>query len=251
MKKGFTLVEMSIAMGLLSLLIISAFSLFSDSNRAFNSGTWKLSRQKDAQRFLLFFKEHIEKASHAYVLKADGSKEIIRNIDISIASNYYNKLASSTDTGIVFASSCTPVRESNKDLGIEEKVQGIWKGYSLECFKRKLAFVQTGDINKMPPSTPASSLAPNNSDIKLGDTNGDTLMVLEDVDSIGVFVKESEDSINLKRPEVLLTLQIVMTMPNSKTKISITEQITAKIHDRFLSQVVKGAATYPISSGRK
>lgn len=249
--KGFTLVEMSIAMGLLSLLFIGAFSVFSDSNKAFNAGTWRLNRQKEAQRFLLFFKEHIEKASHAYTLKSDGSKILIRNIDISVASTYFNTLASSTNSGILFASSCTPIQEPNPELGIEKIVEGIWKGYSLECFNQKLAFVQTGDVNKMLSSTPSASLAPSNPNIKLGDTIGDTMMVLEDVDSIGVFVKESEDSITLKRPEVLLTLKIVMAMPGSKGRTTVTEEITAKIQDRTLSQVVKGAANYSIQSTRK
>ena len=248
--KGFTLVELSIAMGLLSMLIVSAFAVFSDSNKAFNAGTWRLNHQKEAQRFLLFFKEHIEKASHSYILKNDGTKELIRKIDITVASTYYDTLASSTNSGILFASSCTPVQDKNPELGIEDIIDGTWKGFSLECFEKKLTFLQTGDVNKMTSSTPSTSLPPNHPNIKTGDTNGDLMSVIEDVDSIGVYIQQSEDSINLKRPEILLTLKVVMTMPGSKGLVSVTEQITAKIPDRELSEVVRGAAEYSVSARR-
>lgn len=239
MKKAFTLAELLIAMGLLSLVIISAFSVFSDSSNSFKSGNWRINRQKAAQVFLLKFKENIEKVSHVYLLKNDGTKARNSKMDIAIPSKYYNNIASSTNTGILFASSCTPICEANEDLKIEKK-EGVWKGFSLECLNKKLTFSQTGKRNSMPPTTPASIFPGDWTNITSGNTNGDFVINLDDVDSIGVFVQKATDSVDLNRPEILLTLKLTMVMPNSRGRTTVSEQITAKIQDRDVdNEIVK------------
>ena len=248
--KAFTLVELLIAMGLLSLVIISTFSIFSDSSKSFKSGNWRISRQKAAQIFLLKFKENIEKVSHVNVLKKDGTQSRQSKMNIAIPSDFYNKIASTTNSGIIFASCCTPICESNTELKTEQK-NGVWKGFSLECFNKKLAFLQTATVNKMPSSVPANVFPANWANVTRGKTNGDFVITLEDVDSIGVFVQKTTDSTELNRPEILLTLKITMVMPNSRGQTKVSEQITAKIHDRDIdNEIEKDKPSYPISSGR-
>lgn len=244
-KKAFTLVELMIATVLLGLVITAAFSIFGGSNKGFKIGTWRMNTQKEAQRFLLRFKENVEKATHLYSLGADGNRKTETKIPITIASKYYNALASSTDTGILFASRITPICDKNLELGIKNDVNGVWKGISLECFQKTLYFVYTGNKDKLLGSTPSDSIGPtSNSRITFGDTNDDSITSLKDVDSLAVYVQKATDSVNIGRPEVLVTLKVVMLMPNSNGQTTVTEQITARIHDRELGDVKKGGS-YP------
>ena len=244
-KKAFTLVEIMIATVLLGLVITAAFSVFGGSNKGFKSGTWRMNTQKDAQRFLLQFKENVEKASNLYSLDKTGNRKIETKIPITIASKHYNTLASSTDTGILFASRITPICDKNAELGITNDVNGIWKGISLECYKKTLYFVFTGNKDKLLGSTPAESIGPTgNSRVTFGDKDGDFIASLNDVDSLGVFVQKATDSASIGRPEILVTLKVVMLMPNSRGQTTVKEEITARIQDREMNDVKKGG-TYP------
>lgn len=85
----------------------------------------------------------------------------------------------------------------------------------------------------------------------IGDVSGDFVTQIDDVDSVGLFVKLASDSVTLKRPEIFLTLQIKMVNPKSKGQVSITEEMTVKVLDRLETEVVKGAASYPTIGYRK
>ena len=240
-KKAFTLVEIMIATVLLGLVITAAFSIFGGSNKGFKVGTWRINTQKEAQRFLLQFKEKVESASNLYTLEANGERNTISKIPITIASKYYNQLASSTDTGILFASRITPICVKNLELGIKNDINGIWKGISLECYQKKLYFVFTGDKDKLLGSTPSESIGPTgNSRITFGDKTGDFISTLNDVDSLAVYVQKATDSAKIGRPEILVTLEVVMLMPDSRGQTTVREQITARIHDREINDVNKG-----------
>lgn len=244
-KKAFTLVEVMIATVLLGLVITAAFSIFGGSNKGFKVGTWRMNTQKEAQRFLLRFKENVEKASHLYSLGVDGNRNTISRIPITIASKYYNTLASTTDTGILFASRVTPICDKNLELGIKNDINGIWKGLSLECYQKTLYFVYTGDKDKLLSSTPSESIGPtNNSKITFGTKDNEAITSLNDVDSLAVYIQKASDTANIGRPEILVTLKVVMLMPQSRGQTTVTEQITARIHDREMSDVKKGG-TYP------
>lgn len=240
-KKAFTLVELMIATVLLGLVTTAAFSIFGGSNKGFKSGTWRMNTQKDAQRFLLQFKENVEKASHVYSLDTNGERKEEKEIPITIVSDYYNKLASSSNTGVLFASRVTPIYDKNPELGINRDVNGIWKGISLECYDKTVYFVYTGDKSKLLNSTPSESIGPTaNSRITFGNTDGDFIASLKDVDSLGVFVQKATDSADIGRNEVLITLKLVMAMPDSKGQTTVKEEITAKIQDRKLDDVKSG-----------
>lgn len=204
-----------------------------------------MTTQKEAQRFLLQFKENIEKATHLYSLDSSGERKLESKIPITIASAYYNTLASSTDTGVLFAARITPICNKNLELGITEDKNGIWKGISLECYKSKLSFVYTGNTDKLLNNAPSESIGPTtNSRVTFGNKDGDFISSLNDVDSLGVFIQKATDSADIGRPEVLVTLKVVMVMPNSNGLTTVSEQITARIHDRDIEDMKKGG-NYP------
>jgi len=150
----------------------------------------------------------------------------------------------------LFASSSVPARAASPELGAPAK-DGIWKGISLECFDKTLAFYQTGNWNNMLSSTPLSAASADVARFKLNNTAGDFTVTLGDVDSLGIFVKTATESVDLNRPEMLLSLRVIMIKPNSGGKVKITEEITAKISDRKASEIVSGAASYKVSKRRK
>lgn len=61
---GYTLVEMLIAFGLFGLFFGGLFALYSMGTNMFLTGTWRLNKQKEAQRFLSVLKERLEQASN-------------------------------------------------------------------------------------------------------------------------------------------------------------------------------------------
>lgn len=256
-KKAFTLVELTISAALLSLVVFAITSVYSGSSKSFNTSSWRMSRQKEAQILLLRFKEAMEKASHFNSIKATGVKERKSDVNVIIAGNYYNKIASAANTGIVFASHCTPHIESNPELQTTEKL-AVFKGFSLECYDRNLAFVQTGDSNKLMATIktfPMTALPPlENAKIKRNDTSSDSIVKVEDVDSIGVYVTHKN---KLASETCLLTLKIIMRMPNTKGKsaVLVKEEITASISDRLNSSkdlaVISGSSIYATSNKRK
>ncbi len=249
-KSAFTLVEILIATGLLSLVIVSAFTLSNSSNRSFEMGSWRINRQKAAQLFLIRFKETFERVNHANIVRADG--EITRvggSRDIVVAQPWYNKIASTTNSGILFASITKPCVDANVELGTEE-VRGVWKGVGLESHDKKLSLYQTGRWNEMLTSTPTIVGTADVSRFVLNNTEGDFITELADVDSVGVFLRQATDTVALNRPELLLTLRIKMVNPRSDGKVGITEEMTVKIQDRRESEVVKGGTSYTTQSAR-
>jgi Tfp pilus assembly protein PilE len=250
-KLGFTLVELLIATGLLSLVILSAFSLSTSSNKSFEAGSWRIGRQKAAQLFLLRFKDTLERVNHANAVSSNGTTTRVGGSrDIVVAAPWYNKVASTTNSGILFGSITEPFIEANPELGTDE-VRGIWKGVGLECFNKTLSLYQTGDWNSMLTSTPVIVGSADLGRFVMNDRSGDFVTELQDVDSVGVFVRLATDSVALNRPELLLTLQVKMVHPKSKGQSSITEEMTVRILDRIESEVVMGGNTYDTTRRRK
>lgn len=256
-KKAFTLVELAISAGLLSLLVFSVTQIYSNSSRGFKASSWKMTRQKEAKLLLLQFKEALEKASHFNIIHKNGHHERVEDSEVTIASTYYNKIASASNSGIVFASHCSPYIEKNPSLNTEEKL-AVFKGFSLECYNKTLSFVQTGnsDVLMSTISSYPTKSVPNleNDKIKKNNKVGDSIVTVGDVDSIKVTVDYDKE---LASETCLLTLQLTMVMPNSGGQTTVKEEITAKISDviskadKTKITVKSGNSLYPTASKRK
>ena len=64
-QNGFTLVEVLIAAGVLSLFLVGLFSFYRMGSRMFMAGSWKLNKQKEMERFITILKERMEQATNA------------------------------------------------------------------------------------------------------------------------------------------------------------------------------------------
>lgn len=72
-KTGFTLVEILISAAILSLFLSGLFTFYRMGSRMFVTGSWKLQKQKEAERFLSVLKERIEQASNASAIDPAGA----------------------------------------------------------------------------------------------------------------------------------------------------------------------------------
>lgn len=246
--RGITLTEILIATAVFSMFMISAFGVFSSSQTGFDTGSWRLHRQKQAQIFLLRLKEILEKANHAYEIRPDGkTNRFGGSRDILVNGTWRDKLASASDHAVLFFSITTPFVPAVPELGQTQKT-GSWKGCGLECRKNILRCYQTGDWNQMPAVTPAVVGSPDLGKFAFGNDTGDFSISLEDVNSIGVYVQQATDAVDLGRPEVFITVEVMLQKPRSKTTVVLSERITARVHDRTVAEVrTAPAGSWPIN----
>ena len=247
-RRGITLTEILIATAVFSMFMISAFGVFSSSQTGFDTGSWRLHRQKQAQIFLLRLKEILEKANHAYEIRPDGkTNRFGGSRDILVNGTWRDKLASASDHAVLFFSITTPFVPAVPELGQTQKT-GSWKGCGLECRKNILRCYQTGDWNQMPAVTPAVVGSPDLGKFAFGNETGDFSISLEDVNSIGVYVQQATDAVDLGRPEVFITVELMLQKPRSKTTVVLSESITARVHDRTIAEVKTApAGSWPIN----
>ena len=231
-KDGFTMAEMMIAIAVFSLLMASAFSLFSYANKSFEVGSWRLSTQKQMQTFLLRFKETVEKANHPYEITTEAEGKRVATAPILIYTPFYNKLASSTNNIIMCGSISSPCFTISAELGGGSRT-GIWKGFALQCFNKNLKFYQSGDWNNLEPALPAAVGTADPTKFELGNKSGDFSIELKNVEVLGLQVQNATGSTDLNH-EILITLTVKSVHEKNRNS-TVTESITAKVSDRLLN----------------
>lgn len=111
-KSGFTLVEILIAAGVLSLFLTGLFQFYRMGGQMFSTGSWKLQKQKEAERFLATLKERIEQASNASrVQPGAGARQLVVSKAPFLAPNDGQELTTSVtekDTRLLMFSVCKP-----------------------------------------------------------------------------------------------------------------------------------------------
>ena len=232
-----TLVEILIATTVFSLFMVAVFDIFRSSQKGYDNGSWRLKAQKQAQLFLLRFKEVAEKANHAYEVSAQGSAARVGDVrPIYIDKNWFNTTADCTNGGIMFFSINTPSILPLPEFG-QPRRPGKWKGVGLECKNNTLRCYSTGAWNKMPNCTPVKVGSPDVTKFEIDKTDEDFSISLQDVEKIGIFVKPASGTEDLRRPELFMTLEVTLKKPRTYQNVSLTEKITAKIQDRKETEI--------------
>ncbi|MGM0598872.1 MAG: PulJ/GspJ family protein [Candidatus Rifleibacteriota bacterium] len=111
-KNGFTLVEILIAAGVLSLFLVGLFSFYRMGSRMFMTGSWKLNKQKEMERFITNLKERIEQASNAVQVEpgagAPDDQMVESASDFVTVENDTTVLRPEDDTRLILFSICKP-----------------------------------------------------------------------------------------------------------------------------------------------
>ncbi|MBF0408597.1 MAG: prepilin-type N-terminal cleavage/methylation domain-containing protein [Candidatus Riflebacteria bacterium] len=95
--KAFTLIEILVAAVVFTLFLIGVFSMFQMGNQMFVGGSWKLEKQKHAQRFLTVLKERLERATNLSKINPLAAPD--SQISTSPASVYTLNSGSSFNSG--------------------------------------------------------------------------------------------------------------------------------------------------------
>jgi hypothetical protein len=91
-KYAFTLVEILIASGLLSLFILAAFSLYRSGSKNFIIGSWRAEEQKTIQTFASVLSKDLSQASSdLFSISSDGTCNSLLNTPIYINKKMYSK----------------------------------------------------------------------------------------------------------------------------------------------------------------
>lgn len=164
---GFTLVEMLIAMGVLSLFMLGAFSIYRSSSRGFVSGTWRAEEQKRAQLLISALRRDLSRATPCLLrIEADGSHNNVRSTPVYINQDmfrfndvpvYMDANTNDWECLLVF-SIAYPYIDQNATFSTPIEY-GKWSGASLWVKQRKLRYIRNSDPTEFsdePKELPAS-----------------------------------------------------------------------------------------------
>jgi len=189
-KNGFTLTEVLIACGVMSLLFAALFAVFRGGTSGFKSGQWQIQSQKKAQLFLNQLRELLEKANNAESYSSTSSP-MVSPLPINVKTGFLNSVtALSGATGLLYFSVTTAYSAATPIIRTSE-VRGTWAGVSLSAVRNndgqgyKLVLTRSGTdtdhIRCGPPYT--QTLAGGNFDAEPASRR--VSIELEDVQSIG------------------------------------------------------------------
>ncbi|OGK06145.1 MAG: hypothetical protein A2W80_15415 [Candidatus Riflebacteria bacterium GWC2_50_8] len=151
--KGFTLIEIMIAAGLMSLFMTGVFMLYRSGSKAFVAGSWRLDEQKRLQNFLGALSRDIGMASPGLLrIESDGSHNIVINTPFYINSNLLSfnsppvfMPTNTADWTCLLAFSISyPYIDANATFSTPISY-GRWSGVSVWTKNRKIKYVRTGD----------------------------------------------------------------------------------------------------------
>ena len=228
--RGFTLVEVIIASGIFSLLLIGILGIFRSGSTSFNIGTWKVHTQKNAQIFLNRLKETLEKANNAEYVPRVGDIAVTRQ-PIYIGEKWLNKSAPLSNGNVMIFSICRSCIENNPDLNIPG-ANGNWTGVvMLATSGRTLELYRTGSVNRLPPSAPVRAGPPDLTRFAPGFEEGNFLLRLPDVASLTItYSMASATSGALATSSTIgVTIELRRYDGKKPTETRITESILANL----------------------
>lgn len=189
-RPGFTLVEVMIACGLLSLLLLGVFGVFRGGAGGFNTGQWTIQTQKKAQLFLVQLRELLEKANNAESYFSNGVPTV-NTLPLYAKTGFLNTVTALTgNTGLMYFSVTTAYNSANPLIGAPE-TRGVWAGVSLVAAAKgdgtgyKLILTRSGTDADHIRCGPPYALALAGGNFNAEPSSKRVSIELEDVQSIG------------------------------------------------------------------
>lgn len=144
---GFTLVEILIATAVFSLFLGGLFSLYRMGSGMFQSGSWKLQKQKEAERFLSSLKDRLEQASHAAVVNPAGSPQLAESLSqIGYVGGSINRASIGANTRrLLLFAVCKPSINASSGLLLYHGVRALPTPGQAGLFN--LEFISTTNVN--------------------------------------------------------------------------------------------------------
>lgn len=211
-KRGFTLIEIIVASGILSLFMIGVFQLHRSGSQSFALGFWKSRAQKDAQSFLEEFRTVVEMSGNAIVFQdtaIDSSLLLPLQIDANCQNTELSLSSLTNDTMIAFMNTVSPCTLHSNLAKIKET--GKWFGTVMSANKGTLELRYYSDPSLLPTQAMPWALA-------LGGDFVATTSPLRRAKKIKD-VEKIEMRSNTVSGNVQLTIIITLLRPNGKTRV--------------------------------
>lgn len=228
-RSAFTMVEILVASAVLSLLMLSVFSIFRSGSESFNSGSWRVQSQKQLQVFLARLRDYVEKANYAHIISGMGSMSP-QALPICINSKALDKemLVRGTKTDLMFFGVTEAHKEGQADYGAATK-PGSWLGVALLCRGDKLILKADGDWNKFASDcTPPAAIRPSDLAKFPGRLGMNTNIILQDVESI-LISKPSTTITDKESGHMKIKITLRRYNGAKPTNSFITEEIGLKL----------------------
>ncbi|HNW34798.1 MAG TPA: prepilin-type N-terminal cleavage/methylation domain-containing protein [Candidatus Ozemobacteraceae bacterium] len=142
-RTGFTLVEILIATAVFSLFLGGLFSLYRMGSSMFQAGSWKLQKQKEAERFLALVKERLEQASPAAIVNPSANPQLTETLSrLGYVSSSINRAnLGNTPSRLLLFTVCKPSIGATPGLVLYHGVRAVPTPGSPNLFN--LEFIST------------------------------------------------------------------------------------------------------------
>lgn len=237
--KGFTLVEILVAASVFSLFFLGAFNLYRMGSNMFLLGTWKLQKQKDAERFLAILRERLEMASSPSVVSAAAVNE--QSVHIYTLASGTEVVKPNNDTRIILFAVCKPnVQSANISGMVMPHVLTLKKSDGSKL--STLTLVGKSQIDF--PGINGDFIAELNSGIGIGDFAGEPQdfglgaatgfnAALSEVLSVRVYIGAASGTVDAgvsNTAGLTLGIEVTMQKPHSEDTL-VTQSVFARIND--------------------
>ncbi|EKD84267.1 MAG: hypothetical protein ACD_39C00142G0004 [uncultured bacterium] len=238
-KRGFTLVEIMVAASVFTLFFFGVFNLYRMGSNMFLRGSWKLQKQKDAERFLAILRERLEMASSPSVVTDAAVTE--QPVHIYTLASGTEVVEPAAETRLLLFAICKPnVQVTNTRGMIMPHVLTLKRdaGSTLSTLilegKSQIDFpgVNGDFINELNSGMVIGDFAGQPSDFGLGAASG-FHSVLKEVHSVRVYIGAASGTIDASASgSTGQTFGIEVTMRNPKSEETVvTQGIVARIND--------------------
>lgn len=152
-KTGFTLIEIIIAAGILSMFMTGVFAIYRSGSKAFVSGSWRAEEQKRLQGFLGALSRDLSMANTGLIrIETDGTQNSVQATPMYINTNMFRLNSApafiNTDTNawvcLMAFSISYPFIDANATFSTP-LTPGRWSGISVWAKDRKIKYVRSGD----------------------------------------------------------------------------------------------------------
>ena len=239
--RGFTLVEILVAASVFSLFFMGVFNLYRMGTNMFVTGSWKLHKQKEAERFLSQLRERLEQAAPASVVTDAEVAE--STIHIYTLANNTSVTEPAADTRLILFSVCKPAinnATTNTEGLLMPHILKMRKSTTNELSTLTLEGNTTIDfpgingdfLNELNAGQALGNQDANPEDYGLGSENS-FFTKLTEVTSVTIFWGAASGTIDASSDNPSgQTLGIGVTMRNPKhPQTELTQTIYARIND--------------------
>ncbi|KAF1081794.1 MAG: hypothetical protein GQF41_1434 [Candidatus Rifleibacterium amylolyticum] len=210
-RNGFTVVEIMIAAGILSMFMVGVFQLYRSGTQSFLLGSWKTRAQKDAQMFLEELRTVFETSGNALIFR-DNVIDPPVLLPIHLHSGANNAaLPIAEVNGIVgFANMLTPCTLYSSLA--PERLPGTWVGVVLSAENGNLQLQTFVDPSQMPAQAMTWALALGGDFVAAPETSLRTSRTLRDVELFEVQQATVDGKIQL-------LIRVTMRRPDQETRV--------------------------------